>query len=80
MRIVNKEIQGYKSRLKQMRVTKGFTQQDLSDLSGINIKSIAVYEQNPEKMNKASLESAAILADCLGCMIEDLIEKEYIKR
>lgn len=80
MYIQNKEIISYKSRLKRMRVSRGFTQQDLSDLSGINIKSIAVYEQIPEKMNKASLESAANLADCLGCAIEDLIEREYIKK
>lgn len=80
MQIQNEEINSYKSSLKRMRVSKGFTQQDLSDLSGINIKSIAVYEQNPEKMNKASLESAANLADCLGCMIEDLVEPQYIKK
>ena len=45
-----------------------------------NIKSIAVYEQIPEKMNKASLESAANLADCLGCTIEDLLEKDYLNK
>lgn len=80
MNIQNEEIKAYKSKLKKMRVCRGFTQQDLSDLSGINIKSIAVYEQIPEKMNKASLESAANLADCLGCVIEDLIERDYLKR
>lgn len=78
MRIENETINGYKSKLKRIRVAKGFTQQDLSDLSGINIKSIAVYEQNPAKMNKASLETATTIADCLGCSIEDLIEREYI--
>lgn len=80
MNIQNEEIKAYKSKLKRMRVSRGFTQQDLSDLSGINIKSIAVYEQIPEKMNKASLESAANLADCLGCVIEDLIERDYIQK
>ena len=79
MYIENEEIKAYKSKLKRIRVSRGFTQQELSDLSGINIKSIAVYEQIPEKMNKASLESAANLADCLGCTIEDLLEKEYLK-
>lgn len=80
MYIQNEEIKAYKSKLKRIRVSRGFTQQELSDLSGINIKSIAVYEQIPEKMNKASLESAANLADCLGCTIEDLLEKEYLKK
>lgn len=80
MYIQNEEIKAYKSKLKRIRVSRGFTQQELSDLSGINIKSIAVYEQIPEKMNKASLESAANLADCLGCTIEDLLEKEHLKK
>ena len=80
MYIQNEEIKAYKSKLKRIRVSRGFTQQELSDLSGINIKSIAVYEQIPEKINKASLESAANLADCLGCTIEDLLEKEYLKK
>lgn len=79
MNIQNEEINSYKSNLKKMRVSRGFTQHELSKLSGINVKSIAIYEQIPEKMNKASLESAANLADCLGCNIEDLIEKQYIK-
>lgn len=80
MYIQNEEIKAYKSKLKRIRVSKGFTQQELSDLSGINIKSIAVYEQIPEKMNKASLETAANLSDCLGCNIEDLLEKDYLKK
>ena len=80
MYIQNEEIKAYKSKLKRIRVSRGFTQQELSDLSGINIKSIAVYEQIPEKINKASLESADNLADCLGCTIEDLLEKEYLKK
>ena len=79
MIIKNKEINGYKSNLKRIRVSRGFTQQDIADLSGINIKSIAVYEQDPEKINKASLETAYQLADSLGCAIEELIENKYLK-
>ena len=55
------------------------TQQELSDLSGINIKSIAAYEQHPAKINKASLETVFNIADSLGCNIEDIFEKESLR-
>lgn len=67
----------YKSKLKKYRIAMGFTQSELADLSGINIKSIASYEQFPERINKASVETIAKLADSLGCNLDDLIEDEY---
>lgn len=78
MVIKNSEIKKYKSNLKRIRVMKGFTQQDIAALSGINIKSIASYEQDPEKINKASVETIYQLADSLGCDISDIIEKKYL--
>lgn len=78
IKIENATIKGYKSKLKRIRVSSGMTQEELSKLSGINIKSIAAYEQNPEKINKASVESVYNLSDCLGCSIDDIIQKEYL--
>ncbi len=78
MDIINNEINSYKSKLKRIRVCKGFTQHDLAELSGINIKSIAIYEQDSSKINKASLETVYRLADSLGCSMDDLIEEKYI--
>ena len=46
------KISALKSNLKKARLIKGFTQEALAELSGVNIKSIASYEQNPEKLNK----------------------------
>ena len=76
--IENEEINSYKSKLKRIRVANGMTQSELSELSGINIKSIASYEQSPEKINHASVESVYILSDCLNCTIEDLVEKDFL--
>lgn len=78
MIIKNSEIKKYKSNLKRVRVSKGFTQQDIAELSGINIKSIASYEQDPEKINKASVETVYQLADSLGCDMSDIIERKYL--
>ena len=75
IQIHNKDIKSYKSKLKQYRVAKGLTQLDLSELSGVNIKSIASYEQQPDRINKATVESIKSLAECVGCTIEDLLER-----
>lgn len=79
IKVENPEILAYKSNLKKIRVANGMTQSELSELSGINIKSIAAYEQSPEKINKASAESIYNMSDCLNCEMEDLIEKNHIK-
>ena len=70
----------YSSKLKKRRIMRGFTQESLADLSGVNIKSIAAYEQNADKLLAASTVTIYKLADALGCEIEDLINKENIER
>ena len=80
IKIDNNEIQSYPSKLKRIRVANGFTQQELSKLSGINIKSIAAYEQNPEKINKAKVETLYSIADSLNCDIKDIVEPELFKK
>lgn len=69
-----------KSNLKKARLVQGYTQESLSELSGVNIKSIAAYEQNPEKLNAASLSTVYKLADALGFDISDIINKESISK
>jgi transcriptional regulator with XRE-family HTH domain len=78
--IDNPILNSYKSKLKKMRTSKGMTQSELANLSGINKKSIASYEQNPEKINKVSVEKIIILSDCLGCEVSDIVETELINK
>ena len=66
------------SKLKKARICKGYTQESLSELSGVNIKSIAAYEQNPAKLSSASISTVIKLADCLGVDTSDIINKETI--
>jgi transcriptional regulator with XRE-family HTH domain len=66
------------SRLKKARICKGYTQESLAELSGVNIKSIASYEQNPEKFANASITTVYKLANCLGVDIEDIINRETL--
>lgn len=79
MKLVEDEkIAKYKSKLKRERLMKNHTQESLSQLSEVNIKSIAAYEQDPVKLSSASVGTVYKLADALGCDIEDIINKETV--
>lgn len=72
------KIANFRSRLKKVRIIKGLTQEQLADLSGVNIKSIASYEQTPEKLSNASVGTVYKLAESLGCNVEDIINKDAL--
>lgn len=78
--INNDEINAYPSKLKRIRMANCMTQQELSELSGVNIKSIAAYEQTPAKINKASIETIFNIAECLNCDIKDIVETDLFER
>lgn len=69
----DKRVRGLKSNLKKVRIINGYTQDALAKLSGVNIKSIAAYEQNPEKLASTSIGTCIKLANALGCDITDII-------
>jgi transcriptional regulator with XRE-family HTH domain len=75
----DERIKKYNSKLKKVRVMKGLTQEALAELSEVNIKSIAAYEQSPEKFTSASVSTVYKIADALGCDIEDVLNKEAIR-
>ena len=72
------KISKYTSKLKKVRIIKGYTQESLAELADVNIKSIAAYEQNPEKLSSASVGTIYRLADALGVDIDDIVNKETI--
>lgn len=67
------------SKLKKARICKGYTQESLAELSGVNIKSIAAYEQSPNKLTNASISTVMKLCYSLGVDVEDIINKETIE-
>ena len=73
-------IARFNSKLKKIRMIRGFTQESLSELSNVNIKSIAAYEQNPEKILTASSITLYKLANALNCEMEDLIDNQLIDK
>ena len=62
------------SRLKTIRNARGFTQQELSDYSGVSLRMIQLYEQKQNEIGKAQVRVVLRLAKALGCDIEDLID------
>lgn len=63
-----------KTKLKEIREARGFTQKQLSDVSGIKLRTIQLYEQRENDINKAGVNIVSSLAQALGCDIEDLLE------
>lgn len=61
--------------LKKMRVTAGFSQSELAELSGVPLRTIQQYEQRQKNINKAQVEYLLMLAQALCCRVEDLVEK-----
>lgn len=63
----------YKSRLKYFREDKGWTQQELSENSGVSIRLIQAYEQGYKDINKAQVITVLQLAEALECDVYDII-------
>ena len=61
--------------LKRIRTVYGCTQAELSERSGVSLRSIQMYEQRNKNINKAGAGTVYSLAKVLGCTIEDLMER-----
>ena len=62
------------SNLQRQRKRCGYSQRELSSLSGVNLRTLQQYESKAKSINKASAKAVFSLAKVLGCRIEDLLE------
>ena len=62
--------------LKKARQARGLSQSELAKLADVELRSIQMYEQRRNDINKAQAETLYKLARVLGCNIEDLLEEE----
>lgn len=60
--------------LKKIRQARGLSQSKLANLAEVELRSIQMYEQRRNDINKAQVETLYKLARVLGCNIEDLLE------
>lgn len=60
--------------LKTIRENRGISQAKLAKLSGVSLRSIQMYEQKVNHIDKAQAGTVYKLSRVLGCTIEDLLE------
>lgn len=60
--------------LKRIRENRGISQSELSELAGVNLRSIQMYEQRVNNIDKAQGHTLYKISRVLGCNIEDLLE------
>ncbi len=58
-----------------IRKAVGLSQQKLANLTDVDIRSIQMYEQRKNDINKAQVTTLFKISKVLGCNIEDLLER-----
>lgn len=64
------------TKLYKYRKIRHYSQVQLAKKSGVNLRSIQMYEQRRKNLNKAAFESVYALSRALGVTMEDLMEYE----
>lgn len=62
------------SRLKKLRESRGLSQSELAKVSGVSLRSIQMYEQRVNDIDKAQAQTVYKLSRVIGCSVEDLLE------
>ena len=62
------------SNLKRIREEKNITQAKLSEVSGVNLRTLQYYEQGYQDINKAQGITLYKVSQALGCRIEDILD------
>ena len=65
-------------KLKEMRMEKSLTQEQLSKRSGISVRTIQAYECGLRRIDGATLETLCRFAIVLDCRIRDIIDDESV--
>ncbi len=69
-----RENHHFDSRLKLIRESRGLSQAELAKLSDVKLRSIQMYEQKVNDIDKAQAKTLYKLSRALGCNMEDLLE------
>lgn len=62
------------AKLQLLRKNCGFSQKQLAEKSGVNLRTLQQYELRTKDIAKASFKSVLALADVLGCRPEELLD------
>ena len=74
--IVNRIISKKNSttRLQSQRKISGYSQRELAEKVGVNLRTLQQYEIRAKDINKAAGSTLLALSKALGCRVEDLLE------
>ncbi len=61
-----------KSTLKELRQRKRMTQEELANLTGISIRTIARYEKDVAVLRRAKYEKLKLIAETLSVRVDDI--------
>lgn len=61
------------TKLQRQRKLCGYSQRQLAEKAGVNLRTLQEYESGAKDLSKASVSTVASLANVLGCRIEDII-------
>ena len=64
------------TRLQMRRKLFGYSQKELSEKAGVNLRTLQQYELGAKDINKASVSSIIALAKALDCNVDDITEYE----
>ena len=68
---------GEQSRLKTVREARGFSQSELSRKADVSLRSIQLYEQKVNDIDKAQAGTVYRLARALGCDVDTILENPW---
>ncbi len=63
------------TRLKELRIERNITQQELAAMTNINVRTLQYYEQGINKVDHARLDTILKLCVALKCEIGDIMEE-----
>lgn len=61
------------TKLQQQRKKYGYSQRELAEKTGVNLRTLQQYELGSKDIRKASAGAVLALANALGCSIEDIM-------
>lgn len=64
------------TRLQMRRKLCGYSQKELSEKAGVNLRTLQQYELGAKDINKAAVSSIIALAKALDCKVDDITEYE----
>lgn len=74
--IINRMIRkkNLPTRLQTQRKISGYSQRELAEKVGVNLRTLQQYEIRAKDINKAAAATLLALSRVLGCRVEDLLE------